>query len=312
MTEWLSVLLALGAASAFALATALQHRAATFIASVHATGRMFALLARRIDWWVAFGVSGLGLGLRASALGFGSVAVVQSVLVVGVVLAVVVRAWLDRGAPSPREFVAVGTTAVGVALLATFITLSGSSGRLVTSRAVAAGAVLLLTALAAWGTAQVASGRLPRSRAYLFSIGAGASFGLTGGMLKAVTEVAAAGPAALLSSPVSFLFVAGGVTGAVLTHHAYRLAPLSVSMPTVNVVNVTAAMLFAWLAFGEAPASGAGYAVGEAAALLVVAAGLVLTGQAAAGGGAPGDAAGDGEPGPPGPRAALTQQDGAG
>jgi hypothetical protein len=51
-----------------------------------------------------------------------------------------------------------------------------------------------------------------------------------------------------------------GLFGTILNNRAYRVAPLSMSMPVVNIVNVLASSIFGWLVLGAAP-SGAWWAV---------------------------------------------------
>ena len=57
---------------------------------------------------------------------------------------------------------------------------------------------------------------------------------------------------------------------------AYQIAPLSASMPVINVVDVLVALLFGWVIFGEVPAHGAANLLTQAAALVCAAVGLRL------------------------------------
>ena len=47
-----------------------------------------------------------------------------------------------------------------------------------------------------------------------------------------------------------------GVWGLALNQRTYQRAPLSVSMPVLNVVDVLVAIAFGYLVFGEVPAHG--------------------------------------------------------
>ena len=91
--------LAVGLASAcgFAVANALQHRVAgTVPPSVHRAFAVLGYLVRRPQWLAATGVSFLAMLCHAFALRLGSIALVQPLMLVGVVLAVPLRAALGH------------------------------------------------------------------------------------------------------------------------------------------------------------------------------------------------------------------------
>src|SRR3954469_15587255 len=104
-------------ASGFAASNALQHRVAgTVPAGVahHAIG-VLAQVVRRPLWLLATTISFSALLLHATALKLGSIALVQPLMLVGVVIAVPVRAALDLTAPTWRELRAVLITVAGLA-----------------------------------------------------------------------------------------------------------------------------------------------------------------------------------------------------
>jgi hypothetical protein len=70
--------------------------------------------------------------------------------------------------------------------------------------------------------------------------------------------------------------VLAGILGTAMNQKAYQLAPISMSLPVVNVVDLTVAIGFGWAVFGEVPGHGAMLLVLELAAVLCVAAGLRL------------------------------------
>src|SRR4051794_2429094 len=89
----LAVLVALGSALCFATSNALQHRVAgTVPATLRRPLAVLAHLARRRLWLAATMVSCTALMLHAAALRLGSIALVQPLMLVGVVLAVPLRA----------------------------------------------------------------------------------------------------------------------------------------------------------------------------------------------------------------------------
>jgi glucose uptake protein GlcU len=119
------------------------------------------------------------------------------------------------------------------------------------------------------------SGANARQRAGLLGAGAGVMFGLTAGLLKVVTNAIAAGQVLTLGFLVSFgCLVGAGVLGTAMNQRAYQIAPLSFSMPVVNVVDIVVAVLFGVLVFGEAPAHSPGLLLLQAGGLTVAVLGL--------------------------------------
>jgi hypothetical protein len=68
--------------------------------------------------------------------------------------------------------------------------------------------------------------------------------------------------------------IGAGALGLALNQYAYQAAPLSASLPVVNVVDVVVALAFGWVVFGEVPAHGAVSLLFQAGALVCVVGGL--------------------------------------
>lgn len=84
----LAVALALSGALAFAVATVAQQRAAARSSDLEARGRGFVVqLLRRPQWWAGTMGNGAGYVLQALALGFGSLLVVQPIMVTSLLFA---------------------------------------------------------------------------------------------------------------------------------------------------------------------------------------------------------------------------------
>jgi glucose uptake protein GlcU len=98
-------------------------------------------------------------------------------------------------------------------------------------------------------------------------------FGLTAGLLKLVGTAASSGQAMVLVVPLAAL-VTAGFLGTAMNQRAYQLAPLSVSMPVLNVLGVLVAVVFGVLVFHESPAHSPGVLVLQCAALGCLAVGL--------------------------------------
>jgi drug/metabolite transporter (DMT)-like permease len=271
-----AAVISLSAACGFAFSNALQHRAAGGVPpGVSNVGRVLLHLARNPWWLVGTGLSFVSMLLHATALRYGSLAFVQPLLLVGLVLAIPVRAALERTWPRPKELRAVAITAAGLAIYLSAVRFAPGQAaprRDVAMAMVAIGLVLAVVAVAAgrrW-----CRGR-DRLHAGLLGATAGALFGLSAGMLKLVG--ADLGGRQLPFSLLAVLVVAlvgVGILGTAINQRAYQIAPLAFSMPVVNVVGVLVAIVFGAFVFGEVPGHSPGGMVVQLLGLGILALGL--------------------------------------
>jgi hypothetical protein len=184
---------------------------------------------------------------------------------------VVVRAWLERSRPTAAELVAVSVTAVGLAVFLGLADPALSS----TEPDGGAAAVFVAAGLAVVGVVVVISlaWRL-RARAAALGVAAGLTFGLTAGLVKLATVHLAGGDLHPRTVAVVVALAVCGLVGITLNQQAYRLAPLSTSMPVLNVVSVGLAVFFGAVVFDEHPASGLGRVTGQVSGLLLIGLGL--------------------------------------
>ena len=84
------------------MGSALQHRAASAVSTRNPGQRVIARLLRRRSWVFGLLLSAVAFGLHALALSRGELALVQPVIVSGIVFAVLFGAALDRHRPAPR------------------------------------------------------------------------------------------------------------------------------------------------------------------------------------------------------------------
>jgi hypothetical protein len=272
-----AVVMGLASAAGFATSNALQHRAAgTVPPTVHRVLAVLARLARQPAWLAATGISFCALVLHAFALRFGSIALVQPLMLAGVVLAVPMRSALERKAPQWCEVRAVGVTVAG---LGAFI-LSANPRPSDTPPAVAAAAVFVLCCFVIGLCALRASRRCsatPARQAAMLGAGAGVMFGATAGLLKILGMSATTGRSGLpMVLAVVGGLVAAGLLGTAMNQRAYQIAPISFSMPLVNVVDIFVAVLFGAAVFGELPGHSETLLVLQLVALGCVGVGLRL------------------------------------
>jgi hypothetical protein len=276
-TTGAAVAVGLGSAGGFAISNALQHRAAgTVPAAVHLALAVLGHLARQRVWLAATGISFCALLLHALALQIGSIALVQPLMLVGVVLVVPVRAALEHQRPRWCEVRAVGVTVIG---LGAFI-LSANPQPSATPPGIAAAVVFVLGCFVVGLCALHASRSRLRGaaglQAALLGAGAGVMFGATAGLLKLVGSIAAADGAGLPLLVAFGLLVAAGLLGTAMNQRAYQIAPIAFSMPLVNVVDIMVAVLFGAAVFGEVPGHSAGHLAVQLGALACVSVGLAL------------------------------------
>lgn len=169
----LALTAALTSAATFGLSTSLQHRVAGATDSrAHTGARLLARLVRRPSWVIGIGLSVFAFCLHALAITLGALALVQPVVVSGIVFAVLIRAGLDRRLPSRREVTWALVTWAG---LASFISVVHSGPAAEPPRH---GVALVFSVLAL--------------------VAAGVLFGLVAGLLKIVTAMAVTAPVQML------------------------------------------------------------------------------------------------------------------
>lgn len=247
----LSAFFALASAVCFAFSTSLQHRVAG--EAPHGGGLigiMRFVITRKV--WILGALMGfVALILHALALNKGAIALVQPIIVSAVPLAVVFRAALDRTLPPRRELVGVTVTMVA---LGTFLVISDTTAESVANdrRAmifwIASGVCAALLVVVASRIAK--HGRA----AFVLGMASGVCFGLTAGILKMLSnDFGADGLEGVLTTWHLVALVASGVAGVAINQRSYQLAPLSTSMPVLNVVDVLIALAFGIVVFDEVP-----------------------------------------------------------
>ena len=249
----LAVGFALLSATAAAVSTSVQHQAAE-AAPPEVTGAWGLLghLVQRPIWLLGQSIGLVALVMHGLALSNGPIALVQPLVISGIVLAVPVRAALSRRLPGRREVGAVMLAAVG---LAVFLIASAP----VEGRGAGLGVLPLLLVLAGLALsfgAIALSGRVadPTRRAFLLGAAAGVLFALVAVLLKmSLDQLAADGLVSMLTSWPPYGLVVAGVGGVLCNQFAYRSGRLSSSMPVLNVVDCLVALAFGYVVFHEVP-----------------------------------------------------------
>ena len=176
MHSWLPALLATAAALLIAGGTVLRQRAS------RASGAITP------GWWLGAAIAIAGFALQASALGLGSILLVQPLVVLAVLFALPLEAWADHRHPQLKEW-AWGAILVGC--VATFLLISRPEPSLRRpNEAVMWGAVVAVVAVVA-ACVVFAERSSPHYRALFYGLAAGTLLVVAMiGMVVAVVEPA--------------------------------------------------------------------------------------------------------------------------
>jgi hypothetical protein len=275
-----AVLAALGSALGFAVSSSLQHHAAGAVPAFDARRplRFLGHLTLQPRWLVGQGLATCAFVLHAYALHVGALAVVQPIVVSGMVFAVPLRAAMNHRVPSARELRAVTVTAVGLAvfLIASDPTVGDDQAKQEIVALITAAGVLL-AAICAFVATRVEA---PRHRAFFMGVTAGALFGVVAGLVKlAIGEFSADGMTGIATSWATWTLLVLGAWGVSTNLRAYQIADLSASLPVLSIVNVGVALVMGLAAFHEIPAHTPLALVFQAAALTTIIVGLRILAQ---------------------------------
>jgi drug/metabolite transporter (DMT)-like permease len=247
MSEAAVVATALASALAAAASSILQHHSARR-APDGRTDRLLGHLVTRPLWIAGLVAAGVGLALHVVALAHGQLAVVQPLLISGVLFALPISSLLEGRRPSGREWL---LAVVLVGGLATFLLAARPSpGRVALDADVLAWSTLIAGAIV--GAVTLVALRWPHGhKPALLGLAAGVGYGLVAALIKQATALFNTGFLHLLTDwPLYALIGAGGVA-LCLTQMAYRAGPLSKSMPALTVSDPAASVALGVLAFQE-------------------------------------------------------------
>jgi len=268
----LAVAAALASAACFAGGSAVQHRAASAAAEGESSLALIRRLIHRPSWLFGLLLSAIAFALHAFALSQGDLALVQPVIVSGVVFAVLFRAGLERKWPPRRVLVWLPITWAGLALFLA-VRPDEADTSPVSTRAIWFVSLTVVLVIAARLLADRTS--IDRRRGLLLGGGAGALFGLVAGLAKMVLDqLAGGGFASIFGHWPLYALVVTGTWAVLMNQRAYQVSRLSVSAPILNIVQVFTAVGFGVVVFGEEFGSTVGVFVGEFIGLVVVVLGV--------------------------------------
>jgi hypothetical protein len=278
-----AVVTGLAAALVFGISSVADQRSTKRVQSRRALSpRILLDLVRQPLWLTAIGANVLGFALQVVALDFGSLALVQPILVCDLVFAVLIAWYLrhraDRQRPGSRPGVLVifGGVAATTAGVAGFLAIGQPSGgqtraSLSILPPLAAGLVVVV------GGCLAVAARNRELRPLALALACGVCYGVAAFVIKIVTSEFGGGLARLFSDwPIYVLAVVGPV-GFLLNQDAFQqgtlLAPVQAIITTADpVISIALGVLWLHVRLRSGPAA----TLGVVASLLVMTAGIVI------------------------------------
>jgi len=279
----LSYLLAVLAAGANATSSVLQRQANRAAPQKdNLSWKLIRDLLHQPAWFGGIAAITAGFLLQATALGAGSLAVVEPILVLELPLTLALAGRVFHTRLRGREWLATAAISAGLAGFLFFLAPSpgGAAGVGWLSWVAGAGANLaLVAALTLWGRRGPAghggtSAGSSARQAGVLGIAAGSAFGLTAALMKAMTGTLAGGLGGLLTSWPLYAMIACGITAMFILQSALNAGRLIAAQPGVTLSDPIVSVLWGVLVFHEQVRGGP--FLGLAAASLAVMAGAVV------------------------------------
>lgn len=246
MTYLAVVLASVGSAAFFAVSTTLKHRSAGHVPDAQQLtptqlGRFIGSTVTHRLWLGGIAADVGGLGLQVYALHVGALAIVQPVLISGLLFSLLLNHATADTRISRREF---SWAAVLAASLVGFLAVSGVSNKTTTNGAThgadhgpAISAAALVVVIAA--VLITLARRVPRGlAASMLGVTVGFCYAATASLIKSCSNIAVAGGLLdVLTSWQLYLLIAVGAAGMLLNQLAFQAGPLTASLPAIATVD---------------------------------------------------------------------------
>jgi len=272
LSQWIAVTAALVGALVFGISAVAEQRGTKHVETRETLSPMILLDLARQPVWV-LGVGGLiaGFVLQIVALHFGSLALVEPILVGDLVFAVLISAFL-RGSHDPAVFGGVAACTIGVV---GFLAVARPSGGnpddglgTVIPLVIGYGVVLI-------GCLAVAR-RSKRLRPFALALATGVSYGTTAFLIKLVNTEADTLPHLFSTWPLYAVAIVAPL-GFLLNQNAYQQG--SIVAPVLAIITSSDplwSILLAGLLLNEKLAGGPAAIAGETLALILMIGGVIV------------------------------------
>jgi len=233
--------------------------------------RLLVRLARRPLWLLGIGADVGGYVLQFVALGLGSLAVVQPLLVAGLLLALPLSAWIGGRTLSRADWGGAVAVVVGLSI---FLAVANPAAGSDDATARAWTVVALATLAPAGVLITIGVARRGAARARALAAATGLVYGFTAALTKTSAHLLSRGTGHLLAAWQPYALLAAGGAGLLLAQSAFQAAQLDASLPLLTVVDPIASVLIGAFAFHEAMRASAGAVVVEILAVAILAVGV--------------------------------------
>ena len=280
----IAALLALGAAFFIAIGDVIHQRSAHEVTDepVSHLG-LFTRLLRDRQWWLGSLVAAAGFALQAAALGFGSVLLVQALLVTSLLFALPINARLTHRRVTRWEWMWAALLAGAVAVIVTVGNPTAGQSRASFETWTAVIAVLGPAVVLCVVGARIWSGPVS---AVLLAVVSGALWGvfavLTKGVVDRLDVSSLAGIWALLRTPELYAWALVAIAGTAFQQSSFRAGSLTASLPTMTVAEPVVASVLGVVVLGETmrPGDAGWFTLVVAVVVMVVATAALARGEA--------------------------------
>jgi drug/metabolite transporter (DMT)-like permease len=267
---------ALGAAVAFAVANVEQMRAARRAeAPSEVSATLLVRLVRDRAWLIGLATSIGGYGLQAVGLFLAPVVLVQPLIVTELLFALPLAAWYAGARLHLREWTGALIVAGGITAFLVVGNPSGNRAHVTTFATVtmtaAVGAAVIVTVVVSESFAS-----RPMIRGSGLALASSACFGMLSVMTKVVSRQFQHEHLRALVHAQPYILAVFAIGGLLLSQTAFRIAPLSVTLPMIDIGEPAVASLLAVLALHEHLDLGSGTAVGVALSAAAATFGVAL------------------------------------
>lgn len=271
------VLFSLASAASYGLAAVLQHQATMKEPpELSLRAGLLISLAHRPLWLVGNALDAVGYLFQFLALRRGSLALVEPLLVLSLVFALPMGAWLEHRRASRADIASTAAIAAGLALFL------GVARPGIGHPHASGTAWAILTAIIAAGCGAMVLGARGGSRrraAVLLAAGSGAAFGYVAAVTERTGHILDAGVIHTLATWTPYALLVAGVAALLLTQSAFHAGALRLSLPTLTVVQPLVAVAIGLGFFGEHVRSRGVAPVLEILGLILVTVGVFLLGR---------------------------------
>lgn len=199
-------------------------------------------------WWIGTASAVIAYGLQLIALGFGTLLIVQPVLVLSLMFTLPLAAWYQGRRMSSEELIWCSLLTISVGVILVFGRPTGG----ITSPPLDRWLPSFALGLAAMVSFSVLAQRIRTQRALLLGVVCGILYGFVAVLSKAVVDtLMESGISGLLTSwPFYTLIIAAG-SGTVLQQYSFHAGPLKHSLPAMKIIEPLIAFTLGYAVLSE-------------------------------------------------------------